>query len=632
MRESRCITGGTGSGKSAQALQVSLEDDVPRILYITTRVRDAAEKGANFEEPGEWARRTFGTRLDKVSPDTVISVYGYRCTNLGRLYSPGPCVCVSTANKILPILLNKHRELSFTSIIIDEVDYLGDDPVFATTCEVARLLAKECNARFIVCSAALTEDGRLMLSRWVGGLEVSLLGGTRASVLTVRPYVTPHDYHRLAPSFLDCLARIARNQGSESTIVFIRSKRAVRRTAGILVSPISLQLDESVRERIRGMCREVAGPSWDRCSPFFRHCAEHGVVFETGSSPDAERRLSSILFREGLARFLVATNTIERGVNVDSSVVVIARPEEWKPNTLVNMAGRAGRMQKEPGRVILVTLDPDMNGRRIRPEEVEPALTADDMLVLHRALEGLGFDVDGFLEESLWSRARPGTDLSCHRLHPMLRRLAKWIILYFQRAPEVLEKAQMLRDLEDVRTEHDLRKIVRNWCGLDWLWELNHWQRKQMAYALRFFYRYAEGELEDSERLRRMLFVHITRLQRRVDDRDELVQFSEYALDVGLDLAGHGAQIAYKRRDEDEAFQNFVCERENPQILLDEMEVPERRKVVERIRVIVDDVKCGKRSVLDALDAHDEGVHPGLLRIAIGKLFRDSSDAGDVHG
>ena len=468
-----------------------------------------------------------------------------------------------------------------------------------------------------------------MFSRWVGGCAETLPGGTRASLFPVQPYVTHKDYRRLAQSFLASLAKIALKHDTGGAIVFIRSRKAVKRIASHLVSMIRTSRSNRLREEQRERCKTVAGKDWDRCTPFFRYCAEHGVVFETGCSPDVERRLSSSLFQARIARFLVATNTIERGVNVDSSVVVIARPEEWKPNTLVNMVGRAGRMQKGPGRVVLVTLDPDMKPHHIKPEEVEPMLTADDMLVLHMALADLGFDVDKFLEESLWSLVHPRTDLSRHRLHPILGRLAKWIVLYFQRAPDVLRKAQLLRNLKNVRTEHDLRLIVRKWCGLDWQWELNNWQRKQMAYVLRFFYRYAENELDESERLKRMLFTRIMRLPREVNDLDELIQFSEYALDKGLDLAAHRALQAYKRRGEDQGFRDFVRRRENPQVQLDEMEDSERRKVVERIGIIVDDVKCGKRSVLDASVAHEEGVHPGLLRDAIARLFHDDTPGGD---
>ena len=252
----------------------------------------------------------------------VISMVGgvSRARNLKQLHTAELLACVATPGRALDILrkLPAFRQ-TVGVIILDEADQLILDPSFQPTLiELFQLLPID--AQVSVFSATMPPAIHELTNKFMTNPSRFLIEDTtKLNLQGISQYVVPEMND--APAKLGFLDSAYRQWDIASCILFAKSRARVEWLADQMQS--------------RG----------------------HSVSRLHGGMDDAQRKTTMQSFRAGETRVLVATQLIARGIDVQSTQLVVMFDLITDSHTYLHAVGRCGRYGRKGVAVMLVSDD-----------------------------------------------------------------------------------------------------------------------------------------------------------------------------------------------------------------------------------------------------------------------------------
>lgn len=245
-------------------------------------------------------------------------------------------------------LLEAHPALSFTSLFVDEAHnaFRADDRSLLISRLVRESKIRNPHAKFYFFSPVIDDISNLSS---VSGFDVA---GCKIGKSMKEPRYyhldsegTLRAYNRFFDSFCDCMSfkdawDCLIGRATAKNLVFLSSPRNIREAAldfADNLPDIAVTLEV---ERVISALSEHVSPMYDEIS-----CLRHGVVYLHGQMPDGIKNyLLDRAAKLDSIRFIFANSVIMEGMNLPFESVFILNLRTSRASTLVNLIGRASRL------------------------------------------------------------------------------------------------------------------------------------------------------------------------------------------------------------------------------------------------------------------------------------------------
>jgi ATP-dependent Lhr-like helicase len=403
--ENLLLVAPTGSGKTEAAMLPILESLLAEggkpvyTLYITPL--RALNRDIHFRVKELWEKLGFSAEIRH--GDTPRSARR-------RIAESPPYLLITTPETLQFLLVDKRFREALGNVkwvVVDEVHELLDDKrgtQLALALERLRLLAPR--LRVVGLSATL-RDPQLALNFLTGGRPgVVVEWEERKSYeVTVEEPPLPKDGGE-PDVFRDSLARVAEKAREEGVLVFTNT----RDTAELVGRMLSMDYGLSVR-------------------------VHHGSLSR------AEREEVERMFREGSLQAVVATSSLELGMDIGYIRLVVQYGSPRQAVKVLQRVGRAGHRITEVSKGVIVPLGLEdmveaavLAKRAVRGDLEEPRLFTESLDVLAHQVAGLVLEYGSLSFEKLYrvvTRAYPYSNLSAGLLARLLRFLDQLGVVRF---------------------------------------------------------------------------------------------------------------------------------------------------------------------------------------------------------
>lgn len=245
-------------------------------------------------------------------------------------------------------LLEAHPTLAFTSLFVDEAHnaFNTDDRSLLISRLIRESKLRNPHTKYYFFSPVINNIGNLSL---ISGFDVA---GYKVSKSMKEPRYYHLDnkgnlraYNRFFDSFCDssgfkdtwdCLIGMA----TAKNLVFLSSPKKIREAALDFANGLPDVATTLEHERVVSALAEHVSPMYDELT-----CLRHGVVYLHGQMPDGIKNyLLNRAAKLDSIRFIFANSVIMEGINLPFESVFILNLRTSKPATLINLIGRASRL------------------------------------------------------------------------------------------------------------------------------------------------------------------------------------------------------------------------------------------------------------------------------------------------
>jgi replicative superfamily II helicase len=285
------------------------------------------------------------------------------------------------AHALINIAQRKRYLDRISLVVIDEIHMVGDDSRGANVeALIAKLKLPDERPQILGLSATIRETDAALIGKWLGGFVfqrnerpspitqfrltpdgrlTKLEDGKSVEMLGTLQSI-PEDRSYILRVITDSLE----NSQDSSVLVFVNTRKGARSLAVFIASRLkTAPPPESVTEARSKLIAAIAAT---RTAPDEKMtmCLEKGVAYHHAGLLLEERKLIEHALRHGIISCVVATTTLSAGINIVSvSTVIIENVYRTEPNgakvpltaaQYCQMAGRAGRVSSQPGRVVVL--------------------------------------------------------------------------------------------------------------------------------------------------------------------------------------------------------------------------------------------------------------------------------------
>jgi replicative superfamily II helicase len=359
----------TAGGKTVVAevaiAQLLDRDRSAKVIYCLPFVSLAAEKYAEF-----------------VARFPDFSVRPFYANIGGPEFNCGS-IAIATYEKAHALINNAQRKKCLDKIalvIIDEIHMIGDDSRGANVEALVAKLKLQAKPQILGLSATISQADAAVIGTWLGGFvfqrnerpspitqfvltpdgRLTRLADGRSAETVVRFESILEDRTRLLPA----IASSFQQSENGSVLLFVNTRRDTRRIAKLIA--LHLQTAPPSPALVSARTDLVAAIAATRmvADDLMSTCLMCGVAFHHAGLLLEERKLIERGLRHGTISVVVATTTLSAGINIVSvSTVIIENVYRTEPGRVMipltpsqycQMAGRAGRVSSQAGRVIVV--------------------------------------------------------------------------------------------------------------------------------------------------------------------------------------------------------------------------------------------------------------------------------------
>lgn len=245
-------------------------------------------------------------------------------------------------------LLESHPTLSFTSLFVDEAHnaFNTDDRSLLISRLIRESKLRDPLTKFYFFSPVIDDIGNLSS---ISGFNVSGCKITK-SMKEPRYYHLDSEgslraYNRFFDSFCDCFSfkdtwDCLINRTTGKSLVFLSSPRKIREAALDFANSLPDIAATPEIERVISALTEHVSPMYDEI-----FCLRHGIVYLHGQMPDGIKNyLLDRAAKLDSIRFIFANSVIMEGINLPFESVFILNLRTSRSSTLVNLIGRASRL------------------------------------------------------------------------------------------------------------------------------------------------------------------------------------------------------------------------------------------------------------------------------------------------
>ena len=252
-------------------------------------------------------------------------------------------------------------------VLIDEVHMLNEERGATLEACVARLRMRMPATRIIACSATISNP--LDLSEWLG-VSSPMIFGAEFRPVPLRTIVQPYPKGSTSEFLFDkrlthhLSSTIQQYSDGRPTLVFCATRAGAADAAKSLANESQqlLQRQPGLTERLERL-RQASQTVQDAQ---LAECLRKAVGYHSAGLLNSDRKTVERLFKASDLLVVCTTTTLSQGVNLPAHLVIVKSTLQWKgagngyqeysPNMLRQMVGRAGRPQFDThGTAVIMT-------------------------------------------------------------------------------------------------------------------------------------------------------------------------------------------------------------------------------------------------------------------------------------